>query len=84
MGIIVWLIFGGIAGWLASMLAGNNAEQGIVGNVIVGIIGAFIGGMIANSFGEAGVTGFNLYSMFVAVGGAVLTLFVKNALTGRA
>src|SRR5687767_15290465 len=46
MGILAWIILGGIAGWIASMLAGKNGEQGILGNIIVGIIGAFIGGFI--------------------------------------
>ncbi len=76
MGIIAWIVLGGIAGWVASIIAGNNAEQGIVGNIIVGIVGAFLGGLIANALGGAGVTGFNVYSLLVAIGGAWLTLFI--------
>jgi len=76
MGIITYIIFGGIAGWIASMIIGNNEEQGIVGNVVVGIIGAFVGGFLASLLGGSSITGFNIYSMLVAIGGAVLTLFV--------
>lgn len=63
MGILVWIILGGIAGWIASIIMGTNAEQGIVGNVIIGVIGAFIGGLIANLIGGDGVNGFNIYSI---------------------
>lgn len=76
MGIIAWIILGGIAGWIASMIAGNDAEQGIVGNIIVGIIGAFIGGLIFSLLGGKGVTGFNLWSLLVSVIGSVILLFV--------
>lgn len=80
MGIIAWIIFGGLAGWIASMFAGNNETQGILGNIVVGIIGAFIGGLIMNVLGGSGVTGFNLYSMLVAIAGAVLVLFIYKKL----
>lgn len=76
MGIIAWIVLGGIAGWLASMIAGNDAKQGVIGNIIVGIIGAFIGGFIVNVLGGKGITGFNLWSLLVAVGGAVILLFI--------
>ncbi len=74
MNIIVWIIFGGLAGWIASMIAGTNAEQGLLMNIIVGIIGAFIGGFIMNKLDKPGVTGFNLRSFIVAVLGAVLLI----------
>lgn len=76
MGILAWIILGGLAGWFASMIAGNNAEQGIVGNIVVGIVGAFVGGFVINLIGGEGVTGFNIYSLVVATIGATLTLFV--------
>lgn len=60
------------------MIAGNNAEQGVIGNIIVGIIGAFVGGFLANLLGGAGITGFNIYSLVVAIAGATLTLFVAR------
>lgn len=76
MGILAWIVLGGLAGWFASMIAGNNAEQGIVGNIIVGIIGAFIGGFLFSLLGGEGITGFNLWSLIVAVLGATLLLFI--------
>lgn len=76
MGILAWIILGGIAGWLASMIAGNNESQGVIGNIFVGIVGAFIGGFIVNLVGGEGVTGFNLWSLLVAIGGSVLLLLI--------
>ena len=84
MGICGWIILGGLAGWVASMIAGNNTRQGLIGNVIVGCVGAFIGGIIFNYFGGMGVTGLNLYSFGVATIGAVVTLFIKKLLFGKA
>jgi uncharacterized membrane protein YeaQ/YmgE (transglycosylase-associated protein family) len=80
MGIIAWIVLGGIAGWLASMVAGTNARMGLFANIGVGIVGAFIGGFIFNFFGGAGVTGFNLYSLLVAVVGAAVLLVVAKAI----
>jgi uncharacterized membrane protein YeaQ/YmgE (transglycosylase-associated protein family) len=77
MEIIAWIIFGALAGWIASIIMGTNAEQGAVGNIIVGIIGAVIGGFIMRSLG-AEVTGFNFGSLLVAIGGAVLLLFIMR------
>lgn len=79
MGIIAWIVLGGIAGWLASMIAGNNASQGVIGNIIVGIIGALIGGFVFRMFGSEGVNGFNIWSLLVAVAGATLLLFILRA-----
>ncbi|MBA3946971.1 MAG: GlsB/YeaQ/YmgE family stress response membrane protein [Herpetosiphonaceae bacterium] len=81
MGIIAWLIFGGLAGWIASIIMGTNAQQGLLMNIIVGIIGAFIGGFLANALGlrnSAGGFGFNLGSFIVAVIGAVVLLAILN------
>lgn len=83
MGICGWIILGGLAGWMASIIAGNNATQGLIGNIVVGIVGAFVGGFVFNFFGGIGVTGFNLYSFAVALVGAVLTLFIKKTLFGK-
>ena len=76
MGILAWILLGGVAGWLASMIMGTDASQGIIGNIIVGIIGALIGGFLFNTFGGAGITGFNLFSLFVATVGAVVLIWV--------
>ena len=74
--IIVWIIIGGLAGWIASMIMGRDAQMGAVANIVVGIIGALIGGFIMNQFGAGGTTGFNLYSLLVAILGAVVLLFI--------
>jgi uncharacterized membrane protein YeaQ/YmgE (transglycosylase-associated protein family) len=83
LGIIGWIILGGLAGWVASMIVGNNAQQGMLGNIVVGIIGAFVGGFIVSLFGANGVTGFNIWSFLVALLGAVVLLFIWRAITGR-
>ena len=79
MGILTWIIVGGIAGWLASILMKTNEEQGIVLNVVVGIIGGILGGLIINLIGGDGMSGFNLYSILVATFGAVILLAVVKA-----
>jgi uncharacterized membrane protein YeaQ/YmgE (transglycosylase-associated protein family) len=83
--IISWIIVGGIAGWIASMVAGTNREQGWVQNVIVGIVGAFLGGLIFSFFGANGaVTGpWNLTSFIVAIIGAIVLLLILKAVQGR-
>ena len=73
---IAWIIFGALAGWIASIVMGKNKKMGAIANIVVGIIGAFIGGWIMSFFGAQGVTGFNFSSFLVAVGGAVVLLFV--------
>jgi uncharacterized membrane protein YeaQ/YmgE (transglycosylase-associated protein family) len=76
MNIILWIVFGALAGWIASMVMGTNAQMGALANIIVGIVGAIIGGLIMNAFGAQGVTGFNLPSLLVAIVGAVVLLFL--------
>ena len=77
MGIISWVIFGALAGWLAaSIITGRNQRMGCLANIVVGIIGAFIGGYLMSLFGYGGVSGFNLYSFVVAVLGAVVLLVI--------
>ncbi len=76
MNILVWIIFGAIAGWIASIITGKNRKMGAVANIVVGIIGAFLGGWLFSFFGAQGVTGFNLQSLFVATVGAVVLIVV--------
>jgi uncharacterized membrane protein YeaQ/YmgE (transglycosylase-associated protein family) len=83
MDIILWILFGALAGWLASIIMRTNAEQGAVGNIIVGILGAIIGGAVSRAFGGPGVNGFNLSSLIVAILGAVLLLFIVRLFTHR-
>lgn len=80
MGILLWIIFGALAGWIASMIMKTNPEQGIVLDIIVGIVGAVIGGWIMSMLGQTGVTGFNLYSFLVAIIGAVVLIAIVKAL----
>ncbi len=74
MGIILWIVFGAIVGWIAGIVMAS--DHGMLEDIILGIIGAFVGGFIMNSFGQPGVTGFNLYSILVAIGGAVVLIFL--------
>lgn len=76
MGIISWIIFGALAGWLASIITGRNKQMGCLANIVVGIVGAIIGGFLMSFIGGSGVSGFNLYSFFVAVVGAVVLLVI--------
>ncbi len=82
MNIIVWIIFGALAGWIASMIMNKNKQMGAIANIVVGVIGAFIGGYIMDFFGAQGITGFNLQSLIVAIVGAVLLLYVIGLLRG--
>ena len=81
MGIIAWIILGGIAGWLASKVMNTDKQQGIIANIFVGIVGAVIGGFVFGLVGGSSVTGFNLYSLFVAFIGSVVLLFIVKSLT---
>ena len=83
MNFIVWIIFGALAGWIASMIAGTDARQGALANIVVGILGAFVGGWLMQQFGQSDVTGFNIYSLLVAIGGATLLLFLYRAVSKR-
>jgi uncharacterized membrane protein YeaQ/YmgE (transglycosylase-associated protein family) len=80
LGIIGWIVIGGFAGWLASKIMGADASMGLIANIAVGIVGAFIGGFVFSIFGGAGITGFNLYSFFVAVIGASILIFVVKSI----
>lgn len=82
MGIIAWIILGALAGWLASIITKRNDQMGCFTNIAVGIVGAFIGGLIMSLLGGEGVTGFNLYSLLVAVVGAVVLLFIVGLIQG--
>jgi uncharacterized membrane protein YeaQ/YmgE (transglycosylase-associated protein family) len=80
MGIILWIIFGALVGWIASIIMKTDSQQGMILNVVVGVVGAMIGGWLMNFFGKGAVTGFNLYSFFVALLGAVVLIAIVKAL----
>lgn len=77
MNILLWILFGGLAGWFASLIMKADNSQGTFGDIILGILGAVVGGFVMNFFGQPGVTGFNLYSMIVAVLGSIILLFLR-------
>lgn len=82
MGIISWIIVGLIAGFIGSKIV-NKSGEGLVRDIILGIIGAFVGGWVFTALGATGVTGLNIYSIFVAVIGAIIVLVVYHATIGR-
>jgi len=82
MSILAWMVLGLIAGFLASKLV-NKSGEGVLMDVALGVVGALAGGWLFNQFGQPGVTGLNLWSLVVAVVGAVALLLVYHAVTGR-
>jgi uncharacterized membrane protein YeaQ/YmgE (transglycosylase-associated protein family) len=82
MGILAWLVLGLIAGFIASKIV-NHTGSGIIMDIVLGVVGALVGGFVFSLFGATGVTGLNIYSMLVAVIGAVVVLFLYHAVIGR-
>jgi uncharacterized membrane protein YeaQ/YmgE (transglycosylase-associated protein family) len=82
MSIVAWIILGLVAGWIASKIM-QGSGSGLVTNLVLGIVGAFVGGILFNAVGGTGITGFNIWSVIVAVIGAVVVLWVYNAVTSR-
>jgi uncharacterized membrane protein YeaQ/YmgE (transglycosylase-associated protein family) len=82
MSIIGWLVLGLIAGFIGSKIV-NKTGEGVILDIVLGIVGAIVGGFLFSLIGAQGVTGFNLYSMFVAVIGAIVVLVIYHAVTGR-
>jgi uncharacterized membrane protein YeaQ/YmgE (transglycosylase-associated protein family) len=78
MSIILWIVLGGLAGWIASLIV--KSRQGVLADIILGILGAIAGGFIMSFFGAEGVTGFNLYSLVVAIIGAVILIWLGRLL----
>jgi uncharacterized membrane protein YeaQ/YmgE (transglycosylase-associated protein family) len=82
MSIVAWLILGLIAGFIASRIV-NKTGEGLVLDIVLGIIGAIVGGFLFSYFGAGGVSGLNLYSLLVAVIGAIVVLVIYHAIAGR-
>jgi len=82
MSVIGWIILGLIAGFIASKIV-NKSGEGFFLDIVLGIVGAIVGGIVFTAVGARGVTGFNLYSMFLAVIGAIIVLVLYHALFGR-
>ncbi len=83
MGILSWILLGLVAGAIAKALHPGRDPQGCIITMIIGIVGSVVGGWIATALGWGTVNGFNLYSLLVAVGGAVLALAIYTAVTRR-
>jgi uncharacterized membrane protein YeaQ/YmgE (transglycosylase-associated protein family) len=81
MGIIAWIVFGLIAGFLAKLLMPGKAPGGFIVTILLGVVGAVVGGFIGTLLGFGDVSGFNLKSMALAVGGGVLVLFLYGLMT---
>ena len=82
--LLVWIIIGALAGWLASIVMKTNKRQGLFGDIIVGVIGGFIGGFILDALNVGGgVSGLNLPSLLTAFLGAVLLLWLMRRLRLR-
>ncbi len=77
MSVIGWIVLGLIAGFIGSKIV-NRQGSGIILDIVLGVVGALVGGYLFELVGHAGVTGFNLYSMFVAIIGAVVVLVVYH------
>lgn len=82
-GIISWVIFGALVGWIASLIMRTDKEQGAAANVVIGIVGAFLGGGIVGLLGDPGLWGFHLTSLAVAILGAIVLIFFIRMLSGR-
>jgi uncharacterized membrane protein YeaQ/YmgE (transglycosylase-associated protein family) len=82
MSLLAWIVLGLIAGFIGSKIV-NNTGQGLLVDILLGVVGAVVGGFLFNQFGQPGVSGVNLYSLLVAVVGAVVVLWLYHALVGR-
>jgi uncharacterized membrane protein YeaQ/YmgE (transglycosylase-associated protein family) len=83
MGWLAWIVLGGLAGWIAGIITKNRAPMGLLPNIIIGVVGAYVGGFLMNLIGARGVTGFNPWSLIVAVVGASALLWLINLFRGR-
>jgi uncharacterized membrane protein YeaQ/YmgE (transglycosylase-associated protein family) len=82
MSIIGWILLGLIAGFIGSKIV-NSQGQGLLLDIVLGIVGAVVGGLIFSAFGATGITGFDIWSLVVAIVGSVVVLWVYHAFTGR-
>lgn len=82
MSILAWLVVGLIAGFIASKII-NKRGEGVIMDIVLGVVGAIVGGFIFNFFGHSAPTGINIYSIFVAVIGAIVVLLAYHAVAGR-
>ncbi|MFO7537198.1 MAG: GlsB/YeaQ/YmgE family stress response membrane protein [Chloroflexota bacterium] len=86
MNFIIWLIAGGLVGWIASLVMRTDAQQGLILNIIVGIVGAFVAGLVLTpllGIGTINQSNFSLPALLVSLGGAIILLAVVNLFQGR-
>ena len=83
MGIIAWIVFGLLAGWLAKMLMPGKDPGGCIITMLIGVAGAVLGGFIGTALGWGGIEGFELRSFLLAVGGSILLLLLYRMVAGR-
>lgn len=82
MGIIGWIVLGGLAGWVASLIMKTDKQMGLFLNIVVGIVGAFIGGWLTSVFLDKDISGFNIESFFIALLGSVILLWLVKLARG--
>lgn len=82
MGVIAWIVLGLIAGFIASKIMGTSGQQGILTDIVLGIVGAVVGGILVSAVTGVGVTGFNLWSIIVAIVGACVVIWLYHKLSG--
>jgi uncharacterized membrane protein YeaQ/YmgE (transglycosylase-associated protein family) len=81
MGIITWIVFGLIAGIIAKFIMPGRGPGGIIVTIVLGIVGALLGGFVGHLLGIGDISGFNLHSMLLAIGGALLLLIAYRLLS---
>jgi uncharacterized membrane protein YeaQ/YmgE (transglycosylase-associated protein family) len=82
MSLLSWLVVGLVAGWIGSMIV-NRRGEGLIMDILLGVVGAFVGGYLFHLFGHQGVSGINLYSIFVAAVGSAVVLFIYHVIFRR-
>lgn len=82
MDLLLWIILGFLAGWIASVVMKTDANQNTLTDIVLGVLGALVGGFVMNLFGVTGVNGLNLYSLAVATFGAVALIWIGRAMKG--
>ncbi|MCR4264277.1 MAG: GlsB/YeaQ/YmgE family stress response membrane protein [Candidatus Roizmanbacteria bacterium] len=79
MNLLLWILLGLLAGWISSLIMKTDSQQGMLMDIVFGVVGAFVGGLVFNFFGLSGVTGFNVWSLMVAIVGAVALIVLGRA-----
>jgi uncharacterized membrane protein YeaQ/YmgE (transglycosylase-associated protein family) len=76
MSILLWIVFGGVVGWIGSIIMGTNAQQGLIANIVIGIVGSLMGGFAMNYLGFGSMTEFSLFGFLAALAGAIVLIFI--------